>query len=164
MKLIELNEMNQNEFTEALGAIFEHSPWVANQTWPKRPFATREELHEAMIETVRHSDPEKIVAFLRQHPDLGTRISMAEYSTKEQHGAGLDQLSPDEFERFAEANRRYTERFGFPFIYAVRGKGKNDIWLSLEQRIGQEREEEIAEALRQISRITGFRISDLVVD
>lgn len=162
IRLSDLNDMEQSRFVGALGDIFEHSPWVAEAAWAKRPFSSLESLHEAMVRTVQESSSEAQLTLFRKHPDLATRLKIGEYSTREQQGAGLDQLSPSEFEQFAEANRKYTERFGFPFILAVRGKKKDDIQEALQARISNSAQEEAEEALWQIARITAFRLHDLI--
>ncbi|WP_253944846.1 2-oxo-4-hydroxy-4-carboxy-5-ureidoimidazoline decarboxylase [Paenibacillus sp. NEAU-GSW1] len=156
--------MSQAQFVGALGDIFEHSPWVAEAVWNKRPFASIESLHESMVRTVQEASEESRLKLIREHPDLATRLQIGEYSTKEQQGAGLDRLSTGEFEQFAEANRNYTERFGFPFIVAVRGKNKDDILAALQARIGNSAQEEAEEAMWQIARITAFRLHDLIIE
>ncbi|WP_229692295.1 2-oxo-4-hydroxy-4-carboxy-5-ureidoimidazoline decarboxylase [Paenibacillus radicis (ex Gao et al. 2016)] len=162
IQLSEVNGMTQAEFVLALGAIFENSPWVAEAAWALRPFQSRSELHETMLRIIKEMPEAQIHAFFRMHPDLATRLSIGEYSTREQQGAGLDRLSPEEFEEFAAANRQYMERFGFPFIYAVRGSNKSAIWSALQERLTHTLEQEAEEAMRNIAKITSFRIGDLI--
>ncbi|WP_246029338.1 2-oxo-4-hydroxy-4-carboxy-5-ureidoimidazoline decarboxylase [Paenibacillus humicus] len=160
----QLNGLPAASFVEALGGIFEHSPWVAGAVEPLRPFESAEELHAAMVNAARSAPEEELLALLRCHPDLGTKLAMSELSVSEQKGAGLDSLSPEEYERFSSLNRDYVGRFGFPFILAVRGKNKDDILASLAERAVRERGEELDQALREIARITGFRLADLVAE
>lgn len=162
LTLDELNGMNREQFTEALGAIFEHSPWVAERAWSKRPFASREALHEAMLHVVRSSTEWEIIGLFRAHPDLAARIKMGDHSVREQQGAGLDRLSPEEFEWFSKQNRAYMDKFGFPFILAVKGKDKNDIQAAMAERIHHTEEQETEQALYEIGKITGFRLADLL--
>lgn len=106
------------------------------------------------------------LALIRVHPDLAGKAALrgelTAESTREQAGAGLDQLTPDEFARFTELNERYTTRFGFPFIMAVKNATKHQILSGFEQRIDNTPELEFATALEQINRIAAFRIADLV--
>ncbi|MCM3625814.1 2-oxo-4-hydroxy-4-carboxy-5-ureidoimidazoline decarboxylase [Paenibacillus glycanilyticus] len=164
LNLSTINEMPKEQFVEALGAIFEHSPWVAELAFDARPFRTADELHDAMVKVVIHSSEDRKIALFREHPDLATRIKIGEYSTLEQKGAGLDRLTPEEFEVFTRRNREYTGKFGFPFILAVRGKDKSDILAAMEARIDNSLEEEADEALWQIARITKFRLHDLITE
>jgi len=106
-----LNQMDQAEFTQVLGDIFEHTPAIAQQTWPQRPFATVEALHQAMVTVMQALTTEDQLRLIRAHPDLGTKAKMADASVQEQAGVGLDQLSPEEFATLAELNQAYRDRF-----------------------------------------------------
>jgi 2-oxo-4-hydroxy-4-carboxy-5-ureidoimidazoline decarboxylase len=162
MTLAELNAMDHAAFIHALGWIFEHSPRVADRAFIHRPFASRAALHQAMVREVQAAKPEEQTALLRAHPDLGTRARISQASTGEQAGAGLDRLTPDEFERLNRLNAAYRDTFGFPFLYAVKGSTKYDILQALERRLGNPPEQEYQEALRQVYRIAEFRLSDTV--
>ncbi|MDQ0116283.1 2-oxo-4-hydroxy-4-carboxy-5-ureidoimidazoline decarboxylase [Paenibacillus harenae] len=158
----EMNELDRQAFVAELGEIFEHSPWIANAAWEQRPFASVEALHEAMANVVREASKDQLIELFRAHPDLGTRLAVAPYSAKEQQGAGLNQLTSEEYEVFSEMNRKYVEQFGFPFILAVRGKTKEDILAAMESRILNSLQEETTQALSEIEKITKFRIQDLI--
>jgi 2-oxo-4-hydroxy-4-carboxy-5-ureidoimidazoline decarboxylase len=162
MTLDALNSLDREAFVDRLGGIFEHSPWVAEGAWPKRPFRTGEDLWKAMVSVVEAAPESDQMALVRAHPDLGTRIAMSTASTGEQAGAGLDRLSPDEYHLFREANREYREKFGFPFILAVRGKNKEDIRSALQSRLGSTPREEFQIALTEIGRIARFRLEDIL--
>lgn len=164
MTIDQINELSREQFVELLGTIFEQSPWVAAAVWKDRPFASREALHTAMVNVVRESRVDTIIDLVRAHPDLGTRLAVTEYSAKEQKGAGLDQLTFKEYERFYELNQTYVKKFGFPFILAVRGKTKEDILAAMEARVGRTASEEAAQALLEIEKISGFRLRDLITE
>ena len=148
------------EFVSAIGWVFEHSPWVAERAWTMRPFADTQALHRAMVVQVERSPPDEQLALLRAHPDLGTRARVSEASTAEQAGAGLDQLTRAEFERLRRLNEDYRAKFGFPFLFAVKGSTKHDILDALERRARSSREEEYLVALDQVYRIARFRLED----
>ena len=177
MTLTELNERDREGFVAALGWIFEESPWVAERAWEKRPFATLDVLHAAMTSIVTGAPEEQQLALLRAHPDLGTvrlkpdptgRVrlqadpEMSSASHREQAGAGLDTLTRDELERMRRLNAAYREKFGFPFLYAVKGSTKHDVLNALERRLTSTRDIEHQEALRQVSRIARFRLEETV--
>ena len=162
MTLTELNQEGLGGFVAALGWIFEGSPWVAELAWEKRPFATLGALHRTMTAVVAAASEEQQVALLRAHPDLGTRAKISDASGREQAGAGLDTLTRDEFERVQHLNAAYRERFGFPFLYAVKGSTKADVIGALERRLTSTRDIEHQEALRQVFRIARFRLEDTV--
>jgi 2-oxo-4-hydroxy-4-carboxy-5-ureidoimidazoline decarboxylase len=161
MTLAELNARGLDAFVEALGWIFEGAPWVAERAWPRRPFASLDHLHQTMIVVVQQATESEQLALLRAHPDLGTRARISDASTGEQRGAGLDRLTADEYERLQQLNAEYHRRFGFPFLFAVKGSTKEDVLAALEARVRLSRDEELAEALRQVYRIARFRLEDV---
>jgi 2-oxo-4-hydroxy-4-carboxy-5-ureidoimidazoline decarboxylase len=158
MTLPQVNELRREDFIAALGWIFEDSPWVAERTWPHRPFTSLDRLHTAMIDAVASASREEQLALLRAHPDLGTRARMSEASTGEQAGAGLDRLTVHEFERLHRLNAAYRDKFGYPFLFAVKESSKQQILVALEQRLASDPQTEFDEALRQVSRIAWFRL------
>ncbi|MCI3923728.1 2-oxo-4-hydroxy-4-carboxy-5-ureidoimidazoline decarboxylase [Paenibacillus sp. TRM 82003] len=164
LSLSALNRLDQPSFVAALGDIFEHSPWVSEAAYAYAPFESIASLHRTMMDVVRTSAPAVILALFRSHPDLATRLKIGDYSTAEQRGVGLDRLTPEEFERFSALNKAYVDKFGFPFLFAVRGRTKDEIVEAMERRIPRTFEEEREQALREIERITGFRLRDLIVD
>jgi len=162
MTLADLNATERSQFVAAVGWIFEHSPWVAERAWPRRPFASAEALHEGMVAEVAAATDEERLALLQAHPDLGRRAKMSAASEGEQAGAGLDSLTPAEFDRLQALNAAYRERFGFPFLFAVKGSTTHDVVEALERRLPATIEQERAEALRQVSRIAWFRLQDIL--
>ena len=166
ISLAELNAMSQADFTVRLGAIFEHSPWVAERAAAHRPFASVAQLHAVMADAVRTASEEERLRLIRAHPELAGRAAvrgeLTDESTREQKGAGLDQCSVEEFERMQDLNRRYNEKFGFPFVIAVKGHDRHSILRAFAQRLDNERGVEAAECIEQIIRIGGFRLADAV--
>jgi 2-oxo-4-hydroxy-4-carboxy-5-ureidoimidazoline decarboxylase len=160
MTIADLNSLERAQFVSAIGWVFEHSPWVAERAWSMRPFADAQALHRAMVDQVERSLPEEQLALLRAHPDLGTRARVSEASSAEQAGARLDQLTQAEFERLRRLNADYRDKFGFPFLFAVKGSTKYDILDALERRARSSREEEYLVALDQVYRIARFRLED----
>ena len=161
MTLAEINGLDREGLVKQLGWVFEHSPWVAEAAWDAAPFASIEELHGAMTAAVAAAPVERQTELIRAHPDLGARARMSSASVGEQAGAGLDRLTADEYARLQELNSAYRERFGFPFIYAVKGSGKHEILRALTERLSETVEAEHSCALEQIYRIAQFRLEDL---
>jgi 2-oxo-4-hydroxy-4-carboxy-5-ureidoimidazoline decarboxylase len=164
----QLNAMPQHEFRATLGEVFEHSPWVAERAWARRPFASVDALHNAMVEAVRTAPAEKQVALIRAHPELAGREAAAGTltadSTSEQGRLGFTALTRAELDRVARANRAYREKFGFPCIVALRLHGTRDTVIAeMERRVDNDRIAEIAAALEQIGHIARGRLDKLVV-
>jgi 2-oxo-4-hydroxy-4-carboxy-5-ureidoimidazoline decarboxylase len=162
MTLEQLNQMPETEFISSLGAIFEHSPWVAASVVTERPFSSLETLHAAMVNAIKNATLETQLALIRAHPDLGAKLKMSLESVSEQAGLGLDRLSPAEFERFSSLNTAYCEKFGFPFIVAVRNHTRDSILEQFVIRLENPAELEIETAIKEIYKIAGFRLQDLV--
>jgi 2-oxo-4-hydroxy-4-carboxy-5-ureidoimidazoline decarboxylase len=161
-----VNRMTRADFVAAFGDVAELSPWVAEQAAIARPFANRRAMGEAFLDAVFDADPPTQLALVRAHPDLAGRAAVAgelqPESRKEQAGAGLDRLAVEEFARFSELNAAYREKFGFPFIFAVRGADKHAILKAFEERMDNDAEAELAAAIRQVANIIGFRIEDRI--
>ena len=162
MAVSELTDLDREGFVRALDGIFEHSPWVAEETWPARPFATRAELHEALCAAMLAAPRERQLQLVRAHPELAVATAQPESltaeSTREQRGAGLDACTPAEFGEFAELGAAYREKMGFPFVIAVRGLGRAEILAALRARTAGDPAQEFREALAQVGRIAGFRL------
>lgn len=164
--LSRLNTLDLETFVKTLGGIFEHSPWVAESAWSKRPFASVAELHQVMSVVVQHAPEEKQLGLIRAHPDLASKAALAgdltDSSKREQAGAGLDRLTREEYQRFHTLNDAYKAKFNFPFILAVKGHTKESILQSFEERLPNSLEEEKARALEEIYKIAGFRLEALL--
>jgi len=166
LALSAINNKDQHSFVEALGTLFEHSPWVAAQAWQARPFVSIGELHNALCRAMYDAPIDQQLALIKAHPDLAGKAAIAREltaaSTSEQAQAGLDRLSPDEFARFNELNQAYHERFNFPFIICVREHTKESILTNFVTRLNHTREEEVTTALGEIAKIANLRLRDLV--
>jgi 2-oxo-4-hydroxy-4-carboxy-5-ureidoimidazoline decarboxylase len=164
--LASLNTMSAAAFTDALGAIFEHSPWVAQRAAADRPFSSVADLHAAMANVVRHAPDEEKLALIRAHPELAGKAAMrgelTVESTREQRGAGLDQCSPEEFAQVQDLNQRYNAKFGFPFVIAVKGHDRHSILAHFTRRLENDQAVEANECIEQIIKIGGFRLHDIV--
>jgi len=162
MTIADVNAMSPSAFLDAFGDVAEHSPWVAREAFSFRPFGNRDELALHFERALKGANRDAQLALIRAHPDLATRAKLTEDSSKEQAGAGLTSLSPEEFTRFTGLNTRYRERFGFPFIFAVKGATKHMILESFAARVDKDPEQEFAMAIAQVCRIFRFRIEDRV--
>ncbi|NQE33502.1 2-oxo-4-hydroxy-4-carboxy-5-ureidoimidazoline decarboxylase [Microcoleus asticus] len=160
--LVQLNQISQEEFTQALGEIFEHTPAIARRTWDDRPFASTADLHAKMVTVVSAMTDAEKLALIQAHPDLGSKAKMAEASVSEQTGVGLDRLSVEEFDRFQFLNRSYREKFDFPFIAAVKKHTKTSIIEAFKSRLDNSFETEMQQALAEICEIARFRIESAI--
>jgi 2-oxo-4-hydroxy-4-carboxy-5-ureidoimidazoline decarboxylase len=165
LTLADLNTRPPTSFVAAVGATFEHAPWIAEIADHNRPYATVAALYEAMLRAVREAPPERQLALIAGHPELGSRVRRAEltgHSQAEQGSLGLDRLSAEEFERFARLNAAYREKFRFPFIICVRRHTRDSILREFERRLGNDVATERERALAEIGLIARLRLVDLV--
>jgi beta-ureidopropionase / N-carbamoyl-L-amino-acid hydrolase len=161
-----LNSIPAQDFVAALASIFEHSPWVPERVAALRPFASVIALHQAMSATVLQAEEAVQLALIRAHPELAGRAALrgdvTSASTGEQKGAGLTALTQSQLARLQSLNAEYTNRFGFPFVLAVRGHTPDSVIATLAERVSHEAQQERSVALREICRIAYFRLADLV--
>jgi len=163
----DLNELNLapvDAFTAALGHLFEHSPWVAAETWPRGPFRDAAHLHAELCRTLQAAEAERQLALIRAHPDLAGRLArqkqLTAESTREQAGAGLDQLTDAELADFQTRNDTYRAKFGFPFVICARLNAKAAILAAMEARMPNSPAQEHAAALAEIEKIAWLRLQD----
>nr|MBP7485592.1 2-oxo-4-hydroxy-4-carboxy-5-ureidoimidazoline decarboxylase [Aquabacterium sp.] len=125
LTLDQLNAADQATFTALLDGVYEHSPWIASQTWSARPFRSLTQLKYALATTVRQAPEAAQLDLIRAHPELAGKAAVAGQltaeSTNEQAKAGLTHCTPEEFATLLQLNEDYKQRFGWPFILAVRG-------------------------------------------
>ncbi|HEY0858286.1 MAG TPA: 2-oxo-4-hydroxy-4-carboxy-5-ureidoimidazoline decarboxylase, partial [Albitalea sp.] len=167
--LQELNQAGVERFVALLDGVYEHSPWIAERAWGQRPFQTLASLKFALAAVVRQASREEQLALVRAHPALAGKAmaagALTAESAQEQAAAGLANCSPDEFARLQQLNAAYTQRFGWPFILAVRGpRGsgltRRQVIADFARRLAAHPEAELAECLRQIHRIAELRLND----
>jgi 2-oxo-4-hydroxy-4-carboxy-5-ureidoimidazoline decarboxylase len=168
LTIAEVNEMDEDEFVATLGALVEHSPWVARAASERRPFASVADLHLALEGAMRGAPSERQIDLIGAHPELAGRAARAgeltDASTSEQARAGLDRLTAAEVDALTELNRSYRDRFGFPLVICVREHTKDSILAWGRARLWHTRDDEIATALGEIAKIAALRLRDLVSD
>ncbi|MCA0277317.1 MAG: allantoinase PuuE [Proteobacteria bacterium] len=163
------SRMERQEFVQRFGSIFEHSPWVAERAFDLELGPAHDSaggLHNALCRAFRSGTDAERLGVLTAHPDLAGKLAQAkrltEESTKEQASAGLDALTDAERSRFTELNATYVQKFGFPFIIAVRDNDKASILKAFETRIANNRDQEFATACKQVERIAWYRLNDIL--
>jgi 2-oxo-4-hydroxy-4-carboxy-5-ureidoimidazoline decarboxylase len=161
-----INSLSRDEFVRVIGPVFERSPWIAEAAWANRPFASREALQAALCDAVSGASAEKQLGLICSHPDLADRLARAgtisAESVREQSEAGLRELTPEEIDQFQRNNAAYRGKFGFPFVICARLNRKEAIMDGFRARLANSREQEIQTALREIFKIAGLRLNDLI--
>jgi OHCU decarboxylase len=159
-----INELDHAAFVARFGPLFEHSPWVAEAAYRDRPFADHDELYEALVAAMHAAPRERKLALIRAHPDLAGKAAidgtLTASSRREQASAGLDRLTPDEYDAFTRTNEAYKQRFRFPFVVCAREHTKESILRVAGERLRNSEDEEIRVALEEIAKIARLRLED----
>jgi 2-oxo-4-hydroxy-4-carboxy-5-ureidoimidazoline decarboxylase len=158
-----LNKADKKQFVDALDEVYEESPWVPERAYADRPFNSIDDVAATLESVVREASYDQKLALLRAHPDLGEQTEMTDASEAEQASAGLDQLSPELYNTFQRLNRQYRERFGFPFIKAVKGHSPKEIREAMEQRVTHSQAEEFNTALAEVHAIARLRLNNTLI-
>lgn len=164
--LTSLNQLDRAAFVAICGPLFEHSPWIAERTWERGPFATREALHAALCATMRAAPLDEQLTLIAAHPDLVGSAARAGQltaeSAREQGAAGLGNLSGEEISLFERYNAAYRQKFGFPLVICARENKKEAILAAFPVRLEHDRPTEIETALAEIGKIARLRLFDAV--
>jgi uric acid transporter len=172
---------------EKFGRVFQNGNWIAESAWQKRPFQSLYELRRAFQEVVFNSPPERQIELIRSYPDLGRILNpeqaapaaqpanslyevmqipveglLGAESLRDQSSAGLDRLTPEEYQEFSQLNKAYRDKFSFPLIVCVRENTKETILSSGKERLENTPAQEKATALVEIAKIANLRLQDLV--
>ena len=156
-----LNNLNQGKFISLFGVIFEKTQWIAEKLFNLKPFKSKDDLINKMIQIYELSSKDEILNILRSHPKLAVEKKLTEHSNQEQSQANLKNCTQEEFDEFTKLNSEYEKKFGFPFVMAVKGKDKIEILNNFRQRINNNIELEFEESKKQVKKIALFRLDEL---
>jgi 2-oxo-4-hydroxy-4-carboxy-5-ureidoimidazoline decarboxylase len=155
--------VTREEFVECYGGIYEHSPWVAEQVFDQQHVDGKTDLAPLFADCVDRADKNIRMTLIRAHPDLAGKAAVAgeltQDSSVEQQRAGIDQCTPQEFEMFQSLNDRYKQKFGFPFVMAVRNSTRQEILAAFSTRLDNEKQTEFNTAISEIHQIAAMRLA-----
>lgn len=169
MNLPQVNALTLAQFVARFGGVFEYSPWVAERTWQRRPYASIDELFQSMANEVQLAAPAEQLALIRAHPELAgkeaTGGNLTLDSSSEQGRLGFMNLDRSHFEQMGELNRTYRQRFGIPCIVALRlHASRASVMADMQRRLGNTPQAEMAGALEQIGHIARGRLDKILGD
>ena len=152
------------EFVERFGGIYEHSPWVAEQCCEQAAGVRQPlELAGLFARCVDDADMDRKLALIRAHPDLAGKAAirgdLTAASSAEQASAGIDQCTPAEYRQFQSCNQQYRDKFGFPFVMAVRDSNRQEILAAFERRLQNGYDAELNAAIQEIHKIARLRLA-----
>lgn len=158
-------EPKLDEFVNRYGGIYEHSSWVAEESFVAA--ASVEDIHELaaiFANCVDRADHARKLALIRAHPDLAGKAAMSgeltEESSAEQASAGIDRCTVEEYEQFQQLNGQYKDKFGFPFVMAVRDSSRQDILAAFASRLNNDKQTEFETAINEIHKIARMRLQE----
>jgi len=162
------SKMSKSAFVNHFGALYEHSPWVAERAFQNGIDASQDTIEGLLIVLQKAlfeaSDAEKL-NLINAHPDLAGKAALKKTltadSNDEQSSAGLDQCSEEELAKFTELNNAYKTKFQFPFIMAVRGSNRHKILAAFETRLENDASLEFQTAITEINKIAELRLRAL---
>ena len=165
MKTIDkINKLSRSEFVEIFANIFEKTKWIAEKLYNQKPFDDFKDLCSKMLGIFETAGKETQLKILEAHPDLADKVTvnlLTSNSRSEQSNAGLDQCSEEEFNEFKNLNKSYRQKYGFPFVIAVKGKNKIEILSKFRKRILNSVDEEFSEAIMQVGKIANLRLNEI---
>ena len=165
MKTIDkINKLSRSEFVEIFANIFEKTKWIAEKLYNQKPFDDFKDLCSKMLGIFETAGKETQLKILGAHPDLADKVTvnlLTSNSRSEQSNAGLDQCSEEEFNEFKNLNKSYRQKYGFPFVIAVKGKNKIEILSEFRKRILNSVDKEFNEAIIQIGKIANLRLNEI---
>ena len=157
----DLNNLNRDKFVSLFGVIFEKTQWIAEKLFDHKPFKNKEDLINKMFQIYESTQKNEVLVILKSHPKLAVEKNLTKHSSEEQSHANLKNCTDEEYNEFKRLNNEYEEKFGFPFIIAVKGKNKIEILNNFRKRINSEPQIEFEEAVNQVKKIASLRLKDL---
>ena len=157
---------DRNAFVARYGSIYERSPWVAERAFERAAgVSDRRQLADIFAACVDSAEMKNKLELIRAHPDLAGRAAvqgeLAAESAQEQASAGLDRCTAEELEQIKALNQRYSAKFGFPFVMAVRGSSRQDILAAFASRCENQHDTEFSTAITEIHKIARMRLAAL---
>jgi OHCU decarboxylase len=160
----QVNGLSDAEFVEDFAPLFQGPPRIVEDVARLRPFESLYAMRQAIHNALFDAPEERRRELIARYPDLAAKVALGSESRRDQAWAGLDRLTPAEYERFDALNERYRVKFGFSFVICVRENTKETILESFERRLENTPRQEHMAALVEIAKIANLRLLDLVED
>ena len=167
MNIDDINNFDSSNFIDIFKNIFEKTESIAKQAENLRPYKNKKHMINSFLLIFDSLNKNKKIQIINNHPDLGDKIKinqgLTKLSQKEQTLAGLKDCTEEEFKLFNQLNTSFKLKFNIPFIYAVRGKNKDDIINEFQVRLNNsDINSEIDISIEQVKRIALLRLEELI--
>ena len=162
-----INKLEKLEFINIFKNIFEHSDFITQDVEILRPFKNKSDVIDSFLNIFNSLSMEVKINIVKSHPDLGDKLKISEglteFSTQEQSGAGLTNCNDEEYKKFHKLNDEFKEKFSIPFIFAIRGKTKSEIFDEFENRLKSDNiEQELDKSINQVKKIATLRLNEII--
>jgi uric acid transporter len=164
LSIAQVNALSADEFVVHFGPIFQGEPWIAAAVAEMRPFDSMYAMRHAFHSVLFDAPGDRQRRLINSYPDIAAKVALGQESRRDQASAGLNRLTPEEYERFDALNEAYREKFGFPFVICVRENTKETILDTFARRLHNTPVQEQMAALVEIAKIANLRLYDLVED
>ena len=167
MNIDSINELSKEIFIINFNNIFEKSIFITKKAESKRPYRDKEHMINIFLSIFNSLKKKSKIQIIKNHPDLGNKIKinseLTKLSQEEQRKAGLTDCTQQEFKQFNKLNSAFKLKFNIPFIFAVRGKNKNEILNEFHSRLQNlDINSEIDISVEQVKRIALLRLEELI--
>jgi len=159
-----IDKLTETEFAKVFGNIFENASWISKKLYEQKPFKNFQDLSKKMVSIFENANNQDKLKILNAHPELANKTkigTLTQNSNDEQNSAGLDRCTQEEYNQFQNLNSEYKNKFGFPFILAVKGRKKSEILLNFKTRVLSNKKTEFNEGVAQVIQIANLRLEDL---
>ena len=164
-----LERINQASTSEA-ESMFEDccgsGTWASMMTMV-RPFESQAEVLNIAAAVWHDLQTDDWLEAFSSHPQIGEskpalaqQAQSSEWSTSEQ--AGINSADVSVRKELADANRAYYEKHGFIFIVCATGKSAREMLELCRERLGNDRDTELALAAAEQEKITEIRLRKLL--
>lgn len=159
------NALDEDAARRALESCCVAVRWVDGML-AQRPFASLQALSSAADAVWAQMNETDILEAFEGHPKIGDVNSL---KAKYAHTGGLaaheqasvSAASDDVIQRLADGNTAYEQRFGFIFIVCATGKSAAQMLALLEDRLHNERVQELTIAAEEQRKITQLRLENI---
>ena len=164
-----INKLDKEEFINVFKNIFEHSDFITRDAEDLRPFRNKLHVIDSFMKIFDLLTRDVKINIIKSHPDLGDKIKIAEgltnFSKQEQSGAGLANCNDAEYSKFHKLNDKFKSKFRIPFIFAIRGKTKSEIFDEFERRLKSDNiEQELDKSINQVKKIASLRLNEIIYE
>ncbi len=166
MSIEELNNLPKPVFLNEMKICCASSRWM-NEMYSLRPFSGMKDLMEKADKAWQSAGEEDWLEAFSHHPKIGDLESLEKKFNSTKELAGLEQSSvktatSDTLQALADGNKEYEKKFGFIFIVCATGKSADEMLQLLNNRIVNNRAEEIRTAAAEQHKITILRLKKII--